>query len=91
MVMNKVRIFINLLMKFLLNLTTTFSSIIRIVLFSGFKPKIKSIDIDDKNECYILGNGPSLTVDIMNNIEFLSHKYIITVNFFVFSEVYGLV
>jgi len=72
---------------FLKCLGQTAESVIRILLLSKFKVRLKSISIKQQ-EVIILGNGPSLTDDLENNIGFLKNKDLVCVNHFPKTELY---
>jgi len=75
------------LIKWFQNLLNTLFSIVKIFLFSSFKPSCKSVPKRTGKQCFILGNGPSLKTVIANNeIDLQNEEDVFVVNDFVLSE-----
>ena len=66
----------------------TLISLMRIYMLSGFRSKLKHINIESKDECYVLGNGPSLKKDINNKLGLLEGKNLMVVNNFASYDLY---
>jgi len=64
-------------------------SIVKVVVLSGFYPKVKKIDLDNIEECYVLGNGPSLETAIKSDVKFFSKKHLMVVNNFALTDYYA--
>jgi len=72
---------------FVENLVKTILSIVKIILMSDFK--VKALKMPDvKEECYVLGNGPSLNQVLETKLSVLEQKDCFGVNFFWKSEYY---
>lgn len=86
--MNSFKITLKNLAGFINKIFMTLISLSRILLLSGFNSKLKRIKIESIDECYILGNGPSLKKDIYNKLGLLIGKNLIVVNNFASYELY---
>ena len=62
-------------------------SVFRILFFSKFNPDILRLKSNNK-KCYLLGNGPSINKDLLNNHDSLKQSELIVVNFFAQSELF---
>lgn len=71
---------------FFSKLFETFISVLKVIIFSSFRTSVRSIK--GGQECYILGNGPSLKKHLLEDIEILKVKELFVVNDFVRSEFY---
>ena len=65
----------------------TFYGVIKILRGSRFRDKIKCVNTK-KDECFILGNGPSLSKDLNTIASISKSKTIVAVNHFGVSELY---
>ena len=72
---------------FISRFCNTVISFIKILLFSKFKPDILKLR-EKKETCYILGNGPSLSKDLLDNSDCLKRSELIVVNFFAKSDLF---
>jgi hypothetical protein len=71
---------------FIVNIYQTVVSIIKVLILSKFNIKLpKSVS----EECYVLGNGPSLKYILQSRKEFLSHYDLFCVNNFPSTDAYG--
>ena len=76
---------------FLKDLLNTLKSLIRVFLHSKFSLIINKIKVDEASSCFILGNGPSLKIDLEKNINSISQHDIFVVNDFFKSELYTII
>jgi hypothetical protein len=74
---------------FIFGLVDLLLSFIRIIILSKFIVRFPRL-ADEKKECIILGNGPSLRQSLAESSGFLSAHPVIAVNNFVFSEQFEL-
>ena len=72
---------------FVYRLSNTVISFIKIIFSSKFKSDISKIKTK-KETCYVLGNGPSLNKDLLNNSDHLKQSELVVVNFFAKSDLY---
>ena len=72
---------------FVYRLSNTVISFIKIIFSSRFKSDISKLKTK-KETCYILGNGPSLSKDLIDNSDCLKQSELIVVNFFAKSDSY---
>lgn len=80
-----IKFFLKIVYKFIFS----FFSILKILIFSKYNIKLRSVK--DYGKCYILGNGPSLKNDLDNNLEFFLDKKIFVVNNFATSNYYNII
>ena len=62
-------------------------SFLKILFFSKVKPDILKLR-EKKETCYILGNGPSLSKDLIDNSDCLKQSELVVVNFFAKSDLF---
>lgn len=65
-------------------------SILRILIFSRASRQIKRLKVGQNSECYILGNGPSLKQNILNDLDFIKTKELFVVNDFAKSKYFEI-
>jgi hypothetical protein len=68
----------------------TLFSLLRIVIFSSPSRQIKRLKADPDSECYILGNGPSLKENVLNDLDLLKTKELFVVNDFAKSKYFEI-
>ena len=72
---------------FLEKLFFSIISLFKVLFFSKYKSDVLRLKTENK-KCYILGNGPSLNKDLLNNRDNLEQSELIVVNFFAQSELF---
>ena len=78
--------YLKAVLNFLELLKLTFISFLRIIMFSRLVTKLKKLRADINSECYILGNGPSLKENVLNDLDLLKTKELFVVNDFAKSK-----
>lgn len=63
---------------------------IKVIISSRFNPKIKHLNANPNQTCYILGNGPSLKSVLENSSNVFKDSYLFVVNEFVSSPYYSV-
>ena len=75
--------------KLIINFSSTLVSVIKVIIYSKFVVKIKNIK-SENTKCHILGNGPSLKDNLLNDLDLLKSEELFVVNDFANSEFYEL-
>jgi len=73
------------------NMLNSLVTFVKVILFSGFKSNIRKINIGQEKDCFILGNGPSLTADLEYNTENMMNKNVFVVNDFVLTDLFEII
>ncbi|HEY5590811.1 MAG TPA: hypothetical protein VIK55_07305 [Paludibacter sp.] len=71
-------------------LYSTLLSILKIIIFSRLFSQTSQLKTNGHLECYILGNGPSLKENILNDLELLKSKDLFVVNDFAKSRYFEI-
>jgi len=82
--------FKSIVLKCLINFKESLLSLIRILIHSSFTIKLKHLKVSEGSTCYILGNGPSLKENLLNDLDFIKKQELFAVNEFAKSEYYEL-
>lgn len=78
------KVIFNNLIKFI----ETIISLMRVLVYSSANAKLKHLKADAGTKCYILGNGPSLKENLLNDLDFIKTQQVFAVNEFAKSEYY---